>query len=84
VRCQNGQSHLLRKVFAVIADSNSAADSATPAVETLPEAELSATELYQLTLYKWRYSLEAFGFDDREVRDLMFLKWLYASRRILL
>jgi hypothetical protein len=66
----------------VIADSNSAADSATPAAETLPEAALSAAELYQLTLYKWRYSLEAFGFDEQEVRDLMFLKWLYASRRI--
>ena len=66
----------------MIADSNSAADSATLTAETLPEAELSATELYQLTLYKWRYSLEAFGFDDQEVRDLMFLKWLYASRRI--
>lgn len=66
----------------MIADSNSAADSATPAAETLAEAELSAAELYQLTLYKWRYSLEAFGFDEQEVRDLMFLKWLYASRRI--
>jgi hypothetical protein len=84
VRCRNRQSHLLGKVPAVIADSNSAASSATPAAETLPEAELSATELYQLTLYKWRYSLEAFGFDDQEVRDLMFLKWLYASRRIAL
>ena len=82
MRCQKRQSHLLRKVFAVIADSKSAADSATPAAEALPEAELSATELYQLTLYKWRYSLEAFGFDEQEVRDLMFLKWLYASRRI--
>jgi hypothetical protein len=67
----------------VIADSNSAADSATPAAETpVPEAELSAAELYQLTLYKWRYSLEAFGFDDEEVRNLMFMKWLYASRRL--
>ena len=66
----------------MIADSNSAADSATPAAETSPEAELSAAELYQLTLYKWRYSLEAFGFDEQEVRDLMFMKWLYASRRI--
>jgi hypothetical protein len=67
----------------VIADSNSAADSATPAAETTsPEVALSASELYQLTLYKWRYSLEAFGFDEQEVRDLMFMKWLYASRRI--
>jgi hypothetical protein len=66
----------------VIADSNSAATSATPAAESLPEATLSAAELYQLTLYKWRYSLEAFGFDEQEVRNLMFLKWRYASRRI--
>ena len=69
----------------MIADSNSAADSATPAAETSQsEAELSAAELYQLTLYKWRYSLEAFGFDEQQVRDLMFMKWLYASRRISL
>jgi hypothetical protein len=43
---------------------------------------LSAAELYQLTLYKWRYSLEAYGFDQHEVRQLMFLKWLQASRRL--
>ena len=43
---------------------------------------LSQAELYQLTLYKWRYSLEAYGFDHDEVRELMFLKWLYASRRV--
>ena len=49
------------------------------AIESSP---LSATELYQLTLYKWRYSLEAYGFDQDEVRELMFLKWLSASRRI--
>lgn len=49
-------------------------------VETSP---LSAAELYQLTLYKWRYSLEAYGFSDHEVRELMFVKWLHASRHIL-
>ena len=43
---------------------------------------LSNAELYQLTLYKWRYSLEAYGFDAWEVRQLMFLKWLHASRRV--
>jgi len=48
----------------------------------LEESPLSADELYQLTLYKWRYSLEAYGFDQAEVRELMFLKWLYASRRL--
>ena len=48
----------------------------------LEDSPLSADELYQLTLYKWRYSLEAYGFDAGQVRDLMFLKWLYASRRV--
>ena len=43
---------------------------------------LTQEELYQLTLYKWRYSLEAYGFDAHEVKDLMFLKWLHASRRV--
>ncbi len=46
------------------------------------ESPLSAAELYQLTLYKWRYSLEAYGFEANEVRKLMFLKWLHASRRV--
>jgi hypothetical protein len=51
---------------------------------TSPEVSpLSPDELYQLTLYKWRYSLEAFGFAHDEVRQLMFLKWLYSSRRVL-
>ena len=44
---------------------------------------LSAGELYQLTLYKWRYSLEAYGFDPYQVRELMFLKWLHTSKRVL-
>jgi hypothetical protein len=47
------------------------------------DCPLSAAELYQLTLYKWRYSLEAYGFDPSEVRQLMFVKWLHASRRVL-
>ena len=44
---------------------------------------LTTAELYQLTLYKWRYSLEAYGFEGQQVRDLMFLKWLHTSRRVL-
>jgi hypothetical protein len=48
----------------------------------LEASPLSADELYQLTLYKWRYSLEAFGFERKEVRNLMFMKWLYASHRV--
>ena len=69
----------------MIADSNPAAPGASVSAgspDAAPESLLSPRELYQLTLYKWRYSLEAFGFDAREVRDLMFLKWLYASRRV--
>ena len=64
-------------------DSTISPQEATPTARSVVDSSpLSAAELYQLTLYKWRYSLEAFGFDDQEVRDLMFLKWLYASRRI--
>jgi hypothetical protein len=71
----------------VIAEPNSFTTSETPeppAVSSalLEDSPLSATELYHLTLYKWRYSLEAFGFEKTEVRDLMFLKWLHASRRV--
>jgi hypothetical protein len=64
----------------VIADPK----SATSQFETTTEgtSPLSTAELYQLTLYKWRYSLEAYGFDADEVKDLMFLKWLHASRRV--
>ena len=73
----------------MIAEPNSTptteAPSTTMAIEAplLAESPLSAAELYQLTLYKWRYSLEAYGFDSDEVRELMFLKWLHASRRVL-
>jgi hypothetical protein len=59
---------------------SSAEPTSTSVVESSP---LSANELYQLTLYKWRYSLEAYGFEQDEVRELMFLKWLHASRRVL-
>ena len=70
----------------MIAEPNSSptsddAPSSTPA-SILEDSPLSADELYQLTLYKWRYSLEAHGFDQEEVRKLMFLKWLSASRRV--
>jgi len=43
---------------------------------------LTAAELYQLTLYKWRYSLEALGFGADQVQRLVFLKWLRMSQRI--
>lgn len=73
----------------MIAEPNS---STTPEPETqttvpkqasfLEDSPLTADELYRLTLYKWRYSLEAYGFDHDQVRELMFLKWLHASRRV--
>ena len=70
----------------MIAKPNSSTDSepeSTPASTSFLEGSpLSADELYQLTLYKWRYSLEAYGFEPEEVRALMFMKWLYASHRV--
>ena len=71
----------------MIAEPNSSttSEAETPAAGTasfLETSPLSPAELYQLTLYKWRYSLEAYGFEQHEVRELMFLKWLHASRRV--
>jgi hypothetical protein len=66
----------------VIAEPDSTTTSTKSATSLTEESPLSANELYQLTLYKWRYSLEAYGFAQGEVRDLMFLKWLHASRRV--
>ncbi len=66
-----------------------AAQSTSIGVDTEPapvpaDADvLTAHELYRLTLYKWRYSLEAAGFNPREVADLLFLKWLHSTRRLL-
>jgi hypothetical protein len=86
-----GRPHSRGEVQPVIAqpDSSTPATTSTTgsnasrAMALVDHSPLSANELYQLTLYKWRYSLEAFGFNRDEVRDLMFLKWLHASRRIL-
>lgn len=47
-----------------------------------PQPALSQQELYQLTLFKWRYALEATGFSLGEVPQLVFLKWLHTSRRL--
>ena len=52
------------------------------AISIVEDSTLSSNELYQLTLYKWRYSLEAYGFEQHEVKDLMFMKWLHATRRV--
>ncbi len=66
-------------------NSTTTSDSESTSASTsfLEGSPLSADELYQLTLYKWRYSLEAYGFEPDEVRALMFMKWLYASHRVL-
>jgi hypothetical protein len=64
-------------------DSTTTHQASADTTSLVDRSPLSANELYQLTLYKWRYSLEAYGFDQAEVRDLMFLKWLHASRRVL-
>ena len=58
------------------------AQPSTTEQATQQENPLTQQELYHLTLYKWRYSLEAYGFETQEVKDLMFLKWLHASRRV--
>jgi hypothetical protein len=78
-------STLAAEVEPVIAEPDSSIPTHTTTQSAAALADfspLSANELYQLTLYKWRYSLEAYGFDQDEVRDLMFLKWLHASRRV--
>jgi hypothetical protein len=69
----------------MIAEPNSStedSESSPVRASSLEDSPLSADELYQLTLYKWRYSLEAYGFEPTEVRALMFMKWLYASHRV--
>ena len=70
----------------MIAEPNSSTTSQASAPASLPsvlvEGPLSAEELYQLTLFKWRYWLEASGFERPQIRQLMFMKWLYASHRL--
>ena len=63
-------------------DSTTTTSESTTAISVVEDSTLSSNELYQLTLYKWRYSLEAYGFEQHEVKDLMFMKWLHATRRV--
>jgi len=63
-------------------DSTTTTSESTTALSIVEDSSLSSNELYQLTLYKWRYSLEAYGFEQHEVKDLMFMKWLHATRRV--
>lgn len=43
---------------------------------------LERAELQRLTDWKWRYSLEAKGFDKETAQRLAFLTWLYVSGRL--
>ena len=63
-------------------DSTTTPSESTTAISIVEDSTLSSNELYQLTLYKWRYSLEAYGFTQHQVKDLMFMKWLHATRRV--
>ncbi|MGI9146046.1 MAG: hypothetical protein ACR2IK_05780 [Chloroflexota bacterium] len=64
-------------------DSPITAPPGPPAsADSIEVTPLSPAELYQLTLYKWRYSLESYGFETGAVRELMFLKWLYTSHHV--
>jgi len=63
-------------------DSTTTTSESSAAISIVEDSTLSSNELYQLTLYKWRYSLEAYGFEQHEVKDLMFMKWLHATRRV--
>lgn len=53
-------------------------ESPVPArAEAAPRAvqSLDHQERWRLTLFKWRYSLEAQGFSEHEVQYLLFHKW---------
>lgn len=39
-------------------------------------AYLSRRDVDRLTNYKWRYSLESYGFSTEQAARLLFVKWL--------
>ena len=55
--------------------------SSHPSSESDRSEGLSPPELHRLTLFKWRYTLESYGFSEWEVDQLLFLTWLHATRR---
>jgi hypothetical protein len=59
-------------------DERSAISTVAPTDATGPDGALSAQDVWRLTLYKWRYSLESHGFSTEQARRLLFLRWLYA------
>jgi hypothetical protein len=48
--------------------------------ETRHDSDLSNADMQRLTLFKWRYSLEAQGFASSECDGLLFLRWLRVRR----
>ena len=55
-----------------------AVSTVEPASEAEAESALTSQDVWRLTLYKWRYSLESHGFSTEQARRLLFLRWLYA------
>lgn len=45
-------------------------------------ANLTATDVRRLTLFKWRYSLESAGFTSREAQHLLFTKWRLIRQQV--
>jgi hypothetical protein len=43
---------------------------------------LSVQDVWRLTLWKWRYSLESAGYSTYEAEHLLFLKWQHARARV--
>lgn len=55
--------------------------STTSETQLAPDQVLSADELERLTLWKWRYAFEAFGFTREQAGELTLLTWMRATRR---
>jgi hypothetical protein len=55
--------------------------STTSETRLSPDQVLSAAELERLTLWKWRYSFEAFDFTREQASELTLLTWLRAMGR---
>ena len=59
-------------------DELTAISTVAPTTAAAPDGTLSEQDVWRLTLYKWRYSLESHGFSTEQARRLLFLRWLYA------
>lgn len=47
-----------------------------------PRPALAAQEVRQLTLFKWRYTLESTGFTRQQSERLLFWKWMVQTGRV--